>query len=455
MQVIQELRDGNGAIYYERTYRDEHNKVLGKEDIRFPTYTREQPDGNKTIIMYTRDMQPITDAFVFLNQKHEIFVTRKRAAPALRLLYSYEAIISKKLAEFTVSDIEAFKDFLAGTSYSGSDMQIKLNETRDNNTINAYLGIYRKYCDCLGIENSVLYQKTSRASHIVTGTFADDNAPYKHNKRVAKRHEVPRYISPEEFRKIISVIRSEYTDREEVIVRLMYENGLRIGEVLGLTNDDIVEEKVDGTGWVNVLYLRNRCSDNEKSQSSKGRMHPRSPVDYTRKEYNLYGYGYHKVPISHSLADLLFSYIEDAHLEAREQYGKDYWNRVTADRVRKAEKHEDPNFYIFLNTCGRPLLQDSWSCTMRSIFIAAGLEVDTGTKKHNLNHRFRHGFAMKFVNAGMGELELKEQLRHASLDSVACYYRPTTSDIIRTKIKFEDAFIAAVPELSELIDGDE
>ena len=92
---------------------------------------------------------------------------------------------------------------------------------------------------------------------------------------------------------------------------------------------------------------------------------------------------------------------------------------------------------------------------MRSIFIAAGLEVDTGTKKHNLNHRFRHGFAMKFVNAGMGELELKEQLRHASLDSVACYYRPTTSDIIRTKIKFEDAFIAAVPELSELIDGDE
>ena len=183
-------------------------------------------------------------------------------------------------------------------------------------------------------------------------------------------------------------------------------------------------------------------------------MQPRSSVDYMRRDYNLYGYGYHKVPISHSLADLIFTYIEEAHLDARERYGNEYWNRVAADRVRNAEKHEEPNFYVFLNSCGRPLLQSAWNKTLREIFIAAGIETDSVKKKHNLNHRFRHGFAMKLVNAGMSELELKEQLRHASLDSVACYYRPTTSDIIRTKMKFEDSFTTDIPELSQLIDSE-
>ena len=454
MQIINELRDSNGAICYERICKDNENNILWKEIICFPSFTCTQENGFKSIIMYTNDMQPIVAAFSFLNQMKEPYSTRRQAAPALRLLFSYEAIIAKKIEDFTAADIETFKDFLAGVGHSGSDLQFNLTEMRDNGTINTYLGIYRKYCDHIGVENAALNQKSSRSS-MFTGTFADINAPYRRNERIPRQQEVPRYISPEEFERIIEIIRAKYTMREEIIVRLMYENGLRIGEVFGLTNDDFVEEDIKEIGWANVLYLRNRCSDDSVSQSAKGCMKVRTPKDYERKEYSLLNYGYQKVPISHSLADLISCYIEDTHMAARKKYGNAYWQHVEADRLRKAESYEDPNFYIFLNSCGKCLTQQTWNKTLREIFTLAGIGTDTGKKKHNLHHRFRHGFAMRLVKAGMGRLELKEHLRHRSLDSVACYYRPTTSDIIRTKMVFEEALIADVPELLEVAESND
>lgn len=450
MQIINEVRDKNGAIYFERIYKDDKHNILGKEDIRFPTYTRAQENGFKSIIVYTKDMQPIVEAFIFLNQMNEPYSSRRQAAPALRLLYSYEAIISKKIGEFTAADIEAFKDFLAGVSYSGTDMQFNLIETRDNGTINTYLGIYRKYCEYIGIENAALNQRANRSSRMITAAFADYNAPYRRNEQIVQQREVPMYISPEDFERIIAVIRARYTIREEVIVRLMYEDGLRIGEVFGLTNDDFVEENVKDIGWVNILYLRNRYSDDEVSQSAKGRMRVRSRSDYNRRGYNLIGYGFHKVPISHALADQIGTYIEEAHLAAREKYGEDYWNRMSADRVRESKESEDPNFYIFMNSHGGRLTQQTWNKTMRAIFQLAGIDIDKNKRERNLNHRFRHGFAMRLVNEGMGLLELKEQLRHVSIDSVRCYFRPTTSDIIRVKTLFEDSLTTDIPELTEI-----
>ncbi|MGE7363971.1 tyrosine-type recombinase/integrase [Staphylococcus cohnii] len=77
------------------------------------------------------------------------------------------------------------------------------------------------------------------------------------NEKIANPIEVPKYISVDEFKKIIEVIRSDYSIREEIIVRLMYECGLRIRETMGLTFEDldITEESIS------VAYIRNRASD--------------------------------------------------------------------------------------------------------------------------------------------------------------------------------------------------
>lgn len=448
MQIINEIRDNNGSICYERICKNNENNILWKDIICFPSFTRDQKNGCKAIIMYTSDMKPIETAFSFLNQATETYATRRQAVPALKLLFSYETIIGKKLADFTIADIEAFKDFLKGISYGGIELQFNLIETRDNGTTNTYLGIYRKYCDHIGVSNKILNQRGVTSQNVFNGNFSDKIAPYRHNERVIQESEVPMYISEEDFKRIITVIRSKYSIREEIIVRLMYEEGLRIGEVLGLTNDDIVEENIVGKGWTNVLYLRNRCSDKKVSQSAKGCMKVRTVSDYNRKEYKLPGYGFQTVPIKHDLAELINAYIEEAHLEARAKHGKEYWEQVSADRVRAPEKFEDPNFYIFLNSNGGRLLQQTWNKTMRAIFTAAGLSIDTGKRVHNLNHRFRHGFAMIHVKNGVKPLELQKLLRHTSLDSVTRYYRPTTSDVIDIKERFEKQLHTDIPELS-------
>lgn len=65
----------------------------------------------------------------------------------------------------------------------------------------------------------------------------------------------------------------------------MYENGLRIGEVLGLTREDVaLEEDVNGN-QIPVLYLRNRLTD-KAFQNAKSCMKVHSKQTYRSKDYN-------------------------------------------------------------------------------------------------------------------------------------------------------------------------
>ena len=68
--------------------------------------------------------------------------------------------------------------------------------------------------------------------------------------------------------------------------------------------------------------------------------------------------------------------------------------KTIADRVRDSEEYEDDNYYIFINSIGTPISASSWNDTLRGIFAEVGIPVDRDCRKSNLNHRFRHGFAM-------------------------------------------------------------
>lgn len=61
---------------------------------------------------------------------------------------------------------------------------------------------------------------------------------------------VPKYISIEDFGRIINIIRQDNNATAEIIVRLMFEYGLRLGEVLGITNEDVTEKK-----WTEIFVL--------------------------------------------------------------------------------------------------------------------------------------------------------------------------------------------------------
>ena len=48
---------------------------------------------------------------------------------------------------------------------------------------------------------------------------------------------------------------------------------------------------------------------------------------------------------------------------------------------------------------------------------------------------------------GCNELELQERMRHQSLKSVICYFRPTISDAIKIKTDFAKSLYEIFPDL--------
>lgn len=448
MIIIKEKRGGN-EVYFELNYL-ENNKIVNSNEIWFKSAAIEK--GNNTyLILYNENMEPIQDVFNFLNFgiSKQSLNSKLKSLQALKFLFCFQQIISKNLEDFNASDIASLKHFLKGYSLIGQNITFDLKTIRSNETINGYLSIYRKYLQFLEKDNKILSQRAGTTALMALPDYDVDykTEKYASNEKIAKKViEVPRYISVEEFQKIIKTVREKYTKREEIIIRLMFQCGLRIGEVLGITADDLVVENV-GDLYVPMLYIRNRISD-RKYQFAKGCMKVSDPKQYKSKEYKLRDCGYQIVVVPEDLFDLINDYIEEEHLKQRKKHKKNYYDSVIADRVRKPEQFEDDNYYVFINSVGTPLSDVSWDRILKKIFNDCGISVDKGLKEHNLNHRFRHGFAMfniQYLNCK--EVELKERMRHTSLASVSSYFKPTTSDMIELKTKFTEDLYKIFPEL--------
>jgi integrase len=465
MIVVKEHQDGN-EVYYEYQIK-EGNTITLTESLRYKLFTKEH-DGMTYIILYNPHMQPISEAFGFLNSYlvNQSIHTKGKDAQALKLLFTYQSIIDKELSQFTASDIEALKYFIAGVSMKGQAITYDLVTQRSNKTINEYLSIYRKYLTYLDKTNEYLSAKNNKKVKI-THEEIDvefDVSSYKSNETVPNEIvEVPRYISVKEFNLILEEIQMNYGIREEIIVRLMFQLGLRIGEVLGLTNDDFVIENVETEGDVGVnkpvcfVYIRNRVSD-QPFQKAKRLMKVKDVSQYKSDAYLTKNYGYNKIPVPKDLYELINDYIEEAHVpyliddedtNASAKKKSSYNKHTIADRVRRTTKDDDfPNFYIFINSLGTPLSQTLWNYTMRKIFEKLDITVDLDVKEHNLNHRFRHGYAMFNVQyRGIPIVELKELMRHRSIQTTAIYYRPTTSDAVKLKTEFTEDLYELCPAL--------
>lgn len=446
MTLIEEIKQGREIIYnvYNKTKKSE--KLV--QTIRYTTANKELNDYNYLLI-YNDDMEPISSAFSFLNMNEadQSINTRLKSQQALKLLFCYESIIQKELVDFTLADINNLKSFLKGYNMSGQLIQFKNLTVRSNNTINGYLSVYRSYLDFQGLNNKYLSDK--RQSLTISSTDVNRVERFKTNERKSKNvADVPSYISVEQFQKMIEIIRSDYSIREEIIIRLMFQCGLRIGEVLGLTGDDIVMEKVDDK-YISVAYLRNRASD-QSFQNAKTVMNIHSKDQYKNNDINVSSYGYQYVVIPEDLYNLINDYIEDVHILAREKDRKNYFKYTVADRIDNSKEYDDVNYYVFLNKWGRPLSQATWNNICRELFKKTGIPLDKGRKNKNLNHRFRHGFAMfnvQYLNCN--ELELGERLRDTSPASVACYFKPTVQDQIKVKEDFVKSLYDIIPELKK------
>lgn len=426
---------------YRKNYiNDDNNKIEYSSNVLISLSCIED-EGFEYIQLFDNNGDSIRDAYRYLNheRKDQSINTRLRVASSLRALYSFLELYACDLKKLDNKAISQLKEFLLGGTRKGVEYRF-INLTRRNNeTVNSYLTIYRNYLEFLGINNKIL--KKTRDVNVESidpvglgGTTYNSYKKYVVNlNTAAKKQTVPMYIKEDEFEKIIEVIKTskkynkrnkkmekKYGIREEIIVRLMFENGLRIGEVLGLTLEDIDERKI---------YIRNRVSD-EKYQMAKTAMNVKTKDDYNTAEYETFKYGYFTIKPKITTLSKINRYLQTVSFPyLSKKCGENYLEKAKADTVGDGSNLEGDNYYIFLNSQASPLTYNGWNKILREIFDEVGLIVDKGAREHNLNHRFRHGFAMKLRKEGKSALDIKDALKNHSIGSVSCYFRPTEEDM--------------------------
>lgn len=430
MKRITEKKSGKKSIFtVENIIADE---VIDTKEINVQVDTVEVKGKNYHLI-YDSQYNLISDAYDFLNhnQKKLSNNSMKASIYALRYLYVFSEIIGKQIENFDRNDFLRLNHFLSGVSADGTEYEYNLLTKRGSASINSFFSVYRELYRYLGHENSPVLKERSFSKYI----------PSRDKSKHLHTAEVPKYISTEDFAAIVKYIRENIKDKErrlrdECMVRIMYEGGCRLGEVLGSTLEDYVVQEVNGDD-ICFVYIRNRLSDKEH-QNAKTCMNVQSKRNYSSDTYKTNGVGYQLTFLNMDTYDLICDYIDLAHDKAYKKYRANY-DAHKADAVGDYKAKNEDNYYLFLNNRGEPLSDEGWNKELRMIFNAVGIQLDSGSKKDNLSHRFRHGFIMHLIyDLKIPREQVMVRSRHRNYASLDAYYNPTTEQIIKMKTEIED-----------------
>ena len=446
MIIYSEEKNGQKSVYI-KTITDNEGNTLSIRRINIPLYQIEEK-GFIYFILYDESMKPITSVFQFLNihMKESPLTSRSKAAFALRLFYCFLSLSGYNINKIDEKALRELLFFLRGINTNPKQYSIKTQ--RNNSTVNGYLAVYRKFLIFAGVSCASIFRSHTVSSEQQFDTSTSiERIKFDNNLKMADycSDTVPKYISPEDFRKIYKSIIEANDAQSKIIVHLMYGYGLRLGEVLGLTTEDIQEIR-DNKSLVPILVLRNRISDS-KYQFAKGLPHVIDKKQYSSKDYISLN---QNIIITYALYDELINFINDSHSFMIEKYPGNY-EKGYADIV-SVKNIPDKNHYVFLNRYGRVLSDQTWNNTLKKFFRKANIPLDIDARDNNLSHRFRHGFAMfhaRFSKHPADALSLQKMLRHKSLSSTMVYYNPTPEDEYKIKMEFQQELYDMIPELKE------
>lgn len=407
MFIIEECISGK-EVFYRKWLSDEKKELV--KEIRFKLYSIYIND-SEAWILYDSNMNVIEEVFVYLNEekKYSSKNTKRMIAFSMKLLYEFCDLFELEIRNFNSKNLSDFDYFIMGLNIKGISNSMIFKTQRKRNTRMQYLSFVCEYLKYLCIENLRKKPKNNNKNN----PLIDDN------ELIDYRAELPMYITKEEYINILNVVNSDYSLRDEIIIRLMRECGMRIGEVLGITLEDLEVVNSSDKKTYGKLILRNRLSD-RNDQSCKTLMNITNISQYKSEDYWSKEEGYYEILVGKELLMKIDKYIKLNHEKMSRKKRKNYLTNCKADSVIDDEYL---NFYIFLNFRGGSLTQNGWNKTLRQIFTKAGIRLDYKKKEHNLNHKFRHYFAIdNVINNKLGVIELKDAMRHKSVISSTVYF---------------------------------
>ena len=433
---------------YKKVITDENGNLISERKVEIPLYAIEK-DGKIWFMLYDDDMNALSLLSSYLNfDMGGSLNTRRRSANALRILYVFLSLSNYDVNHLELEQLNELIKFLQGLN-SNPDI-FKTETTRSNDTVNGYLSVYRAFFRKKHIHSSALFDARIAREEFAFGNDAagvTERVQYTNNLRTSdpNAHTVPKYISPDEFEKLNRLAIAKNDKLAMCIIRLMYCYGLRLGEVLGLTTEDLKETHRDNV-LVPTITLRNRISDKD-FQYAKNLGHFDKPESYLSKEYTK---AKSVIVIDYPLYELICDYINEAHTQAIEKHKTSY-DSGAADIVSYRDRPET-NHYIFLSSKGTVLSGQTWGNYLKRYFEEAGIELDYDFRENNLSHRFRHGFAMlhaHFRKDPVNAYQLKNMMRHKSISATLKYYNPTQEEEFKIKEEFIEELYNMIPSLKE------
>lgn len=448
MIIYTEEKFAQQSIFHKKVLNANGDEISNRK-VTIPLYSVSY-NGFTYYLLYDSHMRVICEAYEYLNFDLQARpqTSRSKAAFALRLLYCFLSLSGYDVHSINDQVLSELLFFLRGIQNNPTGF--KSRTQRSSSTVNSYLSVYRSFFNCRRIKCDALFRTlnvsvTGTVDQVLSSTV--ERKRFKSNLKTSSVDEnlCPRYIGSEEFRKIYSLVVQKQDREAKLLLHLMYGYGLRLGECLGLTMEDITETHDNGK-LVPLLLIRNRMSD-AKYQYAKNLLHVTNRNQYKSRDYQLSQW---RIIITYELYEELLAYIESAHSTAMEKYPDNY-EKGAADIVSIREAPEN-NHYIFLNRYGRILNDQTWNAHLKNYFSEAGIPIDHDVREKNLSHRFRHGFAMfhaRFSNHPVAVLELSRMMRHKSILSTMVYYNPTFEDELKTKTEFQNELYTLIPELKE------
>lgn len=264
-----EEKHNKKEIYYIYSHITDNKKIVMKK-VYFRNVKIKDQSNIIFFLLYDGNENINRQVFQYVNYylSNKSYHAKELASNALKLLFSFTELFSLDYRQIKLEDAYKLKLFLYGELQQQGYVKFSLKTQRNSDTINTYINIYRNFYEYLGLLDSPFCEKK------ITKTFGNksviNSTMYNEkyiliDKSSKDNRKVPRYIRINEMEKIVKVIKEKYTLREEIIVRLMFECGLWIGEVLGLTLEDlstipiIINEHDDLE--VCEIIIRNRLSD--------------------------------------------------------------------------------------------------------------------------------------------------------------------------------------------------
>ena len=441
-----EEKNGRKSIY-KKVVTDESGKMISERRVEIPLYKIEK-DGQDWFLLYDDDMNVLSLPSSYLNfdMSDCSLNTRRANANALRMLYVFLSLSNYDITALGQGQLNELIRFLQGLN--SNPETFKTETLRSNDTVNDFLAVYRTFFRKKNIKSSALFDAKIKREEFTFGNDAagvTERLTYRANLRTAdpNAHTVPKYISPDEFETLNRLAVAKKDKRAMCIMRLMYCYGLRLGEVLGLTTEDIHETHRNNV-LVPTIILRNRMSDKD-FQYCKNLGHVDKPEMYHSREYTK---SKHVIVIDYPLYELICDYINEAHTEAMSKH-KEAYEKGAADIVSYRDRPEY-NHYIFLSDIGTVLSGQTWGNYLKKYFSDAGIAIDYDLRENNLSHRFRHGFAMlhsHFRKDPVDALVLKDMMRHKTISSTMRYYNPTQEEEFKIKEEFIEDLYEMIPSL--------